>query len=194
MHVKTIVNSHSKIDVCTIVIRRRDYLMLLPDTYTEKNETGCCAIPNIEDWNEKIIEFNQKRFIREYTKSVFYVPTNMDKVMRSLSETATKAQALMPAEESMILSRDISPFKAEQLYAVSKEVPRADNVVLSGSFATKVFEGDYKNAKSWHEDLSKFVETLGKRSSESYFFYTTCPACAQHYGKNYTIGLARLSN
>lgn len=168
--------------------------MILPNTYTEKNETGCCAVPNIDSWNEKIVEFDRKRFIREYTKSVFFVPTNMDKVMRSLSETAAKAEALMPPAEAMILSRDLSPFKAEQLYAVSKEIPGADNVELSGSFATKVFEGQYKNAKSWHDELSKYVQSLGKKSSEIYLFYTTCPKCAQHYGKNYTIGLAHLSD
>ena len=168
--------------------------MLMPETYTDVNETGCCAVPNIDDWNEKVIEFDNKRFIREYTKSVFFVPTNMDKVMRSLNQKAIAAGALMPPNEAMILSRDLSPFKAEQLYAVSKEVEGADNVLLSGSFASKVFEGDYKNAKTWHDDLAKYVERLGKKSAETYLFYTTCPKCAEHYGKNYTIGLARLSS
>jgi hypothetical protein len=168
-------------------------MMMLPDTYTDVNETGCCAIPNIDDWDEKVVQFDNKRFIREYTKSVFFVPTNMDKVMRSLSETAVTAGAIMPPDQGMILSRDLSPFKAEQLYAVSKEVDGADNVLLSGSFATKVFEGDYKNAKSWHDELAKYVTKLGKQSKEFYFFYTTCPNCAKHYGKNYTIGLARIS-
>jgi hypothetical protein len=168
--------------------------MLTPETYTDINETGCCAVPNIDNWQEKIIDFENKRFIREYTKSVFFVPTNMDKVMASLNHTAIAAGALMPPNEAMILSRDLSPFKAEQLYAVSKEVEGADNVLLSGSFASKVYEGDYKNAKSWHDDLKKYVEKLGKKSSETYLFYTTCPKCAEHYGKNYTIGLARLSS
>jgi len=167
--------------------------MLVPDTYTDVNETGCCAVPNIHDWNEKVVEFSNKRFIREYTKSVFFVPTNMDKVMSSLAETAVSAGALMPPDQAMILSRDLSPFKAEQLYAVSKEVPGADNVQLTGLFATKVFEGEYKNAKSWHQELAKYVASLGKKSSEIYLFYTTCPKCAEHYGKNYTIGLARIS-
>ena len=26
----------------------------------------------------------------------------------------------------------------------------------------------------------------------TYFFYTTCPRCAKHYGKNYVVGVAKV--
>jgi len=26
-----------------------------------------------------------------------------------------------------------------------------------------------------------------------YFFYTTCPTCAKHYGKNYVVGVAKVT-
>ena len=164
--------------------------MNLPKTYTEKNETGCCAVPNIDDWDEQEIAFKDKRFIRMYTRSFFFVPLNMSKVMTAIQKQAEGANATMPPDEAMILSRELSPWRAEQLYAVSKEVAGADNVVLSGSYLAKVFEGPFKNAKSWYDSLQDFVRSRGKIADKTYFFYTTCPKCAKYYGKNYVIGLA----
>ena len=42
------------------------------------------------------------------------------------------------------------------------------------------------------EELVEYAEKLGTHPTEVYFFYTTCPKCAKHYGKNYTIGFAKL--
>ena len=99
----------------------------------------------------------------------------------------------MPPKEVMILSRDISPWKAEQLYAVSKTVDGADNVTLSGKYLTKVFEGPYQNAKKWYDTLQDYAKSKGKTVEKTYFFYTTCPKCSKHYGKNYVIGLAQIA-
>ncbi len=164
--------------------------MDLPNTYTDKNETGCCAVPNVADWDEKEVTFKDKRFIRMYTRSFLFMPLNMSKVMTAIQKQADDAGATMPPKDVMILSRDLSPWKAEQLYAVSKELKGADNVTLSGSFLTKVFEGPYKNAKSWYSSLQDFATSRGKTADKTYFFYTTCPKCAKNYGKNYVIGLA----
>lgn len=167
--------------------------MDLPNTYTDKNETGCCAVPNVADWDEKEVTFKNKQFIRMHTRSILFMPLNMSKVMTDLQKLADDAGATMPPKEVMILSRDLSPWKAEQLYAVSKEVKGADNVTLSGTFLTKVFEGPYKNAESWYNSLQEFVKSRGKTVDKTYFFYTTCPKCAKHYGKNYVIGLAGIA-
>lgn len=164
--------------------------MSLPNTYTNKNETGCCAVPNISDWDEKEITFKGKRFIRMYTRSFLFMPLNMSKVMTAIQKQAEEADATMPAKEVMILSRDLSPWKAEQLYAVSKVVKGADNIVLNGTFLTKVFEGPYQDAKKWYDAIIDYVKSKGKRADKIYFFYTTCPKCSKHYGKNYVIGLA----
>ena len=164
----------------------------IPRTYTDQNETGCCAVPNTEAWDQRIIEFIDKRFIRMYTKSFLYMPLNMEAVMTEIQRTAEEAGATMPPEEAMVLSRDISPWAAEQLYAVSKPVPWIENVILNGRYATKVFEGDYSQAKDWMEEMVEYAKLLGSTQTEVYFFYTTCPKCAEHYGKNYTIGFAKL--
>ncbi len=166
--------------------------MSTPHTYTEVNETGCCAIPNIEAWDKKVIQLDHQRFIKMHTRSLLYMPLNMDGVMASLEEKARKAEALMPDADVLILSRDLSPWKAEQLYSVSKPVDGVENLVLSGDFASLVFEGAYNNAGKWVQTLKEYVKALKRKGTEIYFFYTTCPKCAKHYGKNYVIALAKL--
>lgn len=167
--------------------------MSLPNTYTDKNETGCCAIPNIKDWDKKEVVFKNRHFIRLFTKSLLFMPLNMSKVMKTLNETAEKTSSMLPPEQAIILTRDISPWKAEQLYGVSKPVEGADNVVLDGKFVTMVFEGPYKDAEKWYKTLYDYTSEQGYDVNKIYFFYTTCPKCARHYGKNYTIGLAKVS-
>jgi len=44
-----------------------------------------------------------------------------------------------------------------------------------------------------HESLHEYVIEKGYKVNKTYFFYTTCPKCAKHYGKNYTIGLVEVS-
>ena len=34
--------------------------MSLPNTYTDKNETGCCPVPNIKGWDKAEIHFENK--------------------------------------------------------------------------------------------------------------------------------------
>ena len=166
--------------------------MNVPNTYTDLNETGCCAVPNIIEWDEKEVTFENKRFIRMYTRSFLFIPLNMAKIMTRLHQTVEGADAATTPQEAMILSRELSPWKAEQLYAVSKEVEGADNVLLEGTYLTKVFEGPYKDAGKWHQKLLEYVKARGKIADKTYFFYTTCPKCAEYYEKNYTIGLAHV--
>jgi hypothetical protein len=37
------------------------------------------------------------------------------------------------------------------------------------------------------------VEAKGKHLDTMYFFYTTCPKCARHYGKNDVVGVAKVT-
>lgn len=143
--------------------------MKLPDTYTNKNETGCCPVPNIDAWQDNEVSFDNMKFIRMYTKSILFVPLNMGKVMTQIQKTAEDANAAMPANQVMILTRDISPWKAEQLYAVSKSIKGADNITLNGTYLTKVFEGPYQNAKKWHDSLIEYAKSNGKKVGDVYF-------------------------
>ena len=41
--------------------------------------------------------------------------------------------------------------------------------------------------------MRREVEQRGRTFDTLYFFYTTCPKCAKHYGKNYVVGIAKVT-
>jgi hypothetical protein len=68
------------------------------------------------------------------------------------------------------------------LIAVEREVPNASHVRLSGTYLTRVFEGEFKDSGQWAKEMEKFVGSKGLKMKKLYFFYTTCPKCAKAYG------------
>ncbi len=66
------------------------------------------------------------------------------------------------------------------------------NVKLSGTFLTKVFEGPYQNAPKWLKEMEAYVAEQGKKAQKYYFYYTTCPKCAKKWGKNYVVIFAQV--
>lgn len=40
--------------------------------------------------------------------------------------------------------------------------------------------------------MNDFVKSKGKEVKKLYFFYTTCPKCAKHYGQNYTVLVSQI--
>lgn len=167
--------------------------MALPTTYTDQNDTGCCAVPNIAEWDQQEYVFNDRLFVRMHTRSFLFVPLNMTKIMAALQQVAAHAGAELPPQQVMILSRDISPWKAEQLYGVSKPIPNADMVILNGTYITKVFEGPYKDARKWAQAMHSFAASRSQQITDLYFDYTTCPKCAKRSGKNYVYGIAKVA-
>lgn len=171
----------------------KGFIMEFPSTYTDKNETGCCAIPNVADWDKRDFDVKDVHFIRAYTRSLLFMPLNMSTIVNRLNDAASRAGVMMPSEHAMILSRDLSPWKAEQLYRVTQPIEGADNVTFTGLYQTLVFEGPYKNAKTWYDQALAHARESGKEAKEVYFFYTTCPKCSKHYGKNYVITMAKVA-
>jgi hypothetical protein len=91
-----------------------------------------------------------------------------------------------------MLSEEKSMWGSDLLISVTKEVPGSDNVTLSGKFISKVFEGSYKNMGKWANEMKVYVSSKNKEIKRLYFGYTTCPACAKKYGKNYVVLLAEV--
>jgi hypothetical protein len=40
--------------------------------------------------------------------------------------------------------------------------------------------------------MAEWVRSKGKTIKRQLFYYTTCPKCAKHYGKNYVVLLAEV--
>ena len=160
------------------------------DKLYEDSETGCCPRFNPEPWDEKEVTFDNRLFIKDHVRSFFHIPLNFGKVMVKNMELIQKADALEP--EPLMLSDEKSLWGSDIYIAVSKEVPGAETARISGTFMTKVFEGPYKNAGQWAKEMKGYVKSKAKELNKMYFFYTTCPKCAETYGKNYTVILAQI--
>ena len=61
---------------------------------------------------------------------------------------------------------------------VTKEVPGTENTMISGTFLTRVYDGQFKEVGKWVSDLKDYVKSKGKTLKDLYFYYTTCPKCA----------------
>jgi hypothetical protein len=160
------------------------------DTLYKDSETGCCPRFNPEPWDEKEIIWQDKIFLKDRVRSFFHIPLNFGRVMVRNMEKIAKADALAP--KPILLSDENSLWGADIYIAVSKEVPQAQMKKISGTLLTKVFEGPYKDAGKWAQQMKEYVKSKGRNLKKLYFFYTTCPRCAKYYGKNYTVMVAEV--
>ncbi|MFC1950536.1 hydrolase [Chloroflexota bacterium] len=156
----------------------------------EQAETGCCPRFNPESWDEKEISWQDNLFIKDHVRSFLHIPLGFGKMMIKNMEMIQAANALTP--EPLMLSDENSLWGSDVYIAVSKEVPQAEMIKISGTFLTKVFEGTYRNTGKWVKEMKAFVKAKGRNMKKMYFFYTTCPACAKVYGKNYTVILVEV--
>lgn len=161
-------------------------------TFTDENKTGCCPVFDPKPWDESEVIWQDKKFIRDTNINVYHIPVNMKQVITRMFTKIKAADAEVPTNEFVWLSTDITPWKGEQLMSVSKEVPGAENVTLSGTFLTKVFDGPYQAAGKWYKELLAYAKSKGKEVKKAYFFYTCCPKCSKAYGHNYAVGFVQV--
>lgn len=152
--------------------------------------TGCCPPFDPATFHEKEVAWSGKSFVRERVHSIFHMPVDMGrkvtKAMRLIEAAhATTAQRLMVSDE-------ISPWRSDLYIDVNGTVPGAEMVTLSGTFLTRVYEGPFRDAPKWIEDMTKYVAAKGRALKKIYLGYTTCPACAKAYGKNYVVLFAEV--
>ncbi|OGD85902.1 hypothetical protein A2Z23_02990 [Candidatus Curtissbacteria bacterium RBG_16_39_7] len=152
--------------------------------------TGCCEPFDPKPWQDKEITWDNKIFIKDHVTSFLHIPLNMGKKIIKNMGLIEKAQA-RPTQQLM-LTDEKSLWGADIYIDVSKDVPGAEMAKISGTFLTKVFEGPYKNAGKWAQEMKEYVESKGKQLKKLYFSYTTCPACAKAYGKNYVVLFAQI--
>ncbi len=154
------------------------------------SETGCCPRFDPVPWDKKVIVLKDRLFMKEHVSSVMHIPVNFGSVMKRSMEKITSAGALSP--EPLMLSDEKSLWGSDIYIAISKEVPGANNVRVSGTFLSRVFEGEFKEMGRFVKEMKGYVKSENKTMKKMYFYYTTCPACAKHYGKNYVVLLAEI--
>jgi len=154
----------------------------------------CCPPFNPEPWQEKTLVWDNKLFIKDSIPELFHMPwpSMIGKVMERMWKKTEAAGASGEAADFLCLAYDPSPWKCEYYLAVSKEVPNAENVKLSGTFVTKVFDGPYNSVPKWMKETDAYLAKQNKKALKYYFFYTSCPKCAKKYGHNYVVVFAQI--
>jgi Bacterial hydrolase len=159
-------------------------------TKTELN-TECCPKFDPLPWDNKVLEWNEKKFIKDKVFTFFYMPVNFGRVMRKLDTKIRETGASVP--DWLCLSDHTSRWNMDLYLAVDKDIPGADNVTLSGKYYCKVYEGPFQNTGKWCKDFENVSKTKGFEIKKWYMWYTTCPRCAKKYGKNYVVIVSRVN-
>ena len=163
------------------------------------NDTGkspelCCPRFDTRPWDGTEHTWNEKPFIRDSVRQFLHrpLPSTMKTTIGRMWSKAKESGSAPSDEDFLLLAYDPSPWRSELYMAVTKEVPGADNVRLSGRYLTKVFDGPYNSPPIWIKDMEKFVDSRGDEAKRYFFYFTTCPRCAKIYGHNYAVVFAQV--
>lgn len=159
-----------------------------------KDKNQCCSKFNPELWDEKNHSWKDKLFIKDTIPQLFHMPfpPMIGKMIQKQWKKAQAAGAAPKIKDFLWLSYDPSPWKSEHYISVTKNVPNAENVRLSGKFISKVFDGPYNAAPKWIKEMDRYLAKKEKQSKKYYFYFTTCPKCAKKYGHNYVVIFAQV--
>ncbi len=162
----------------------------------EERNTGAVCCPKFDPtpWEGKELVWKDKPFITGTVPQFLHMPfpPSVGKVITSLWEQAKNAGAAPEMKDFICMSYDPSPWKAIFYLSVTKEVPGANNVKLSGNYVTKVFDGPFNMIPAWIKEMEEYLKGKGKTAKKYYFYMTTCPKCAKKYGHNYVVMLAEI--
>lgn len=153
-------------------------------------EQSCCPKFDPRPWEGKVFVWEKKKFVKDHVCTFFFMPINFGSVVRRLTSKVERAGAKMP--QWLGLSDHTSKWNMDLYLAVDKKVPDAENVVLSGKFLSKVYEGPFKDTPKWCADFEAFAKKKKLSVKKQYMWYTTCPKCAKKYGKNYVVIVAEV--
>lgn len=154
------------------------------------NDPVCCPIFDPIPWDNSNFEWNNKLFVKGSVCTIFYMPLNFGGVMKRMDRKIREAGA--DWSEGICLSDHTSKWNMDLYISVDKVVPSLNQLVLSGKFYSKVYEGSFKNSGKWFSDFEQVLVEKGYKASKVYSWYTTCPKCAKKYGKNYVVLVAQL--
>jgi hypothetical protein len=150
----------------------------------------CCPKFDPAPWDDQVISWNQKYFIKENSRTIFYMPLNFSKTIISLFAQAEQAGATN--HDGICLSEHTSMWNMVLWLSTDKEVPGVDSGTLSGDYYCKVYEGSYNQMSKWEKDFDQLGKSKGYVFGKHFVWYTTCPKCAKKYGKNYVVLMSEI--
>ena len=156
----------------------------------EMDEAECCPEFDPAPWDDKTFEWQNKRFVRDKVFTLFYMPINFGQVIKRVMGKVEQSNAATPSW--ICLSDHTSKWNMDIYIEVDKEVDDASNVTMSGTFFSKVYEGDFNKTGEWCKNFEVLAKERSLVIKKWYMWYTTCPKCAKKYGKNYVVIIAEV--
>ncbi|MFC2035416.1 hydrolase [Chloroflexota bacterium] len=156
--------------------------------------TECCPAFDPEQWDEKEFTWKDKLFVKDTMIQFMHMPLPgmFGKAVGKMLKKIEDAEANPDIEDFIMLATESSPWRGEVYINATKEVPHAENVKISGTFITRVFDGPYSAIPRWVKEMAQYVAQKGKTIKKYYFYYTTCPKCAKTRGHNYIVAFAEI--
>jgi len=155
------------------------------------NAAPCCPQFNPELWDEKEIQWENKKFTVDRVRSFLHIPLNFGavtkRIMRRIDASNVKCR------DMLVLTDEDSLWGTNVFVDVSGNVVDGKMAKISGTFRAKVFEGPYRDMRKWMIAMENYVRDQGQQIEKQYYYYTTCPKCARRYGKNYVVLLAQVA-
>lgn len=161
----------------------------------EKHHTDeCCPRFDPEPWQNKTHVWQEKLFIKDSIPQFFHIPfpKALNKVIQRMWEKAKASDAAPEIKDFLLLAYDPSPWKSELYMAVNREVPDIENIRMTGTFISKVFDGPYSGVPKYIKEMDRYLSGIGKKSKKYYFYFTTCPKCAKKQGHNYIVAFSEV--
>lgn len=158
------------------------------------DQTVCCPEFDPSRWDYKRHEWKDKLFLKDTVPQLFHIPLpgTYGKAITRMWTEATEAGAAPELKDFILLAHDPSPFKSELFLSITKEVPGKENVRLSGSYISRVFDGPYNHVPQYIKETDLYLASLNLVARKYYFYYAYCPNCSKKYGHNYIVALAEV--
>lgn len=154
----------------------------------------CCPEFDPLRWNNKKLVWHNKIFLKDSVPELFHIPlpSMYSKVITRMWNKADEARVLPEPDDFLLLAYDPSPFKSELLMAINEEIPGEENVKLSGTYMSKVFDGPYNHVPTYMKEMNGYLASLKLKAKKHYFYFAYCPECAKKYGHNYIVAVAEV--
>ncbi|MDZ7620192.1 MAG: hydrolase [Patescibacteria group bacterium] len=154
----------------------------------------CCPEFDPARWDSTTLVWENRPFIKESMPVFFHIPwpPMIGRLLGRMWEKVQKADAAPEMKDVLVLATDPSPWRTQWYMSVTRNVPGAENVTLSGTFFTRVFDGPYNAVPKWIKEMDACLAKEDKKATKYYFHYTTCPKCAKLRGHNYVVAFAQI--
>ncbi len=155
----------------------------------------CCPQFDPGKWDEKTLNWEEKAFIKETIPTFFHIPFPPmigKKISRMWKMAEDSEKTLADKGDTLVLFADPTPFKSEIYLSVAGEVPGAENVRISGTFVSKVFDGPYNAIPKFVKKMEGYLKENNRKAKKYYVHYAYCPGCAKKYGHNHMVLFAEV--